>query len=109
VIADDDWCCLNEWDGLCQEAFDEISDACADMGCPPGEMADCNGNCFPISWLGDGECDSGQWSYNGNPIVLNCEELNWDNGDCDPSGACSVTPPACVLSDMTAYAIVIAD
>src|SRR5690606_9779523 len=28
VILDDDWCCFNEWDDICQEAFDEISNAC---------------------------------------------------------------------------------
>ncbi len=39
--------------------------------------------CGPEGWLGDGYCDDGQYSYNGNPIYFNCEEFNNDNGDCD--------------------------
>lgn len=57
---------------------------CTDCGfeCAAGEIEDCNGNCAPAEWLGDGECDEGQWSYNGVPIFLNCAGLNNDNGDC---------------------------
>ena len=25
--------------------------------CPTGEIEDCNGNCAPEAWLGDGLCD----------------------------------------------------
>ncbi|MCP4873069.1 MAG: hypothetical protein GY898_30625 [Proteobacteria bacterium] len=47
------------------------------------EGEDCNGNCFPLTWLGDNDCDEGQWEYpEGTPIVLNCAELNFDDGDC---------------------------
>lgn len=60
--------------------------------CPDGEIEDCNGNCAPIEWLGDGECDDGAYEYDGVLIFFNCDELNCDNGDCDcgsePSGAC---------------------
>lgn len=55
--------------------------------CPAGQIQDCNGNCAPVSWLGDGECDAGQWMYAGIPINFSCAELNWDNGDCAPGGA----------------------
>jgi hypothetical protein len=55
--------------------------------CPAGLVADCNGNCGPILWWGDGECDWGQYMYNGVPINFSCAELNWDNGDCAPGGA----------------------
>lgn len=61
-------------------------------GCSAGETADCNGNCAPSIWLGDGECDAGQWMYAGIPIYFNCAELNWDNGDCQP------TAPTCCLA-----------
>ncbi len=54
-------------------------------GCPTGEMMDCNGNCFPSTWLGDGLCDDGTYDHNGVPIFLDCNVLNCDNGDCDPA------------------------
>ena len=52
-------------------------------GCPAGEIEDCNGNCCPESWVGDGYCDDGTYVWNGNPIYLNCAEHNNDGGDCD--------------------------
>ena len=72
-----------------------------------GEMVlDCDGNCAPVSWIGDGYCDDGAWAiypseeaynnyqdcvYNGGDdcgqyvvsINLWCEELNFDEGDCE--------------------------
>lgn len=53
-------------------------------GCPVGEIPDCNGNCAPDNWAGDGDCDLGQWSWGGNPIFLNCEAFDCDGGDCAP-------------------------
>ena len=50
--------------------------------CPAGEMEDCNGNCAPIAWLGDGNCDDGTQLYNGNLIDFNCGLLGDDGGDC---------------------------
>lgn len=51
--------------------------------CPPGEIEDCNGNCAPEEWLGDGFCDDGSFSHNGVAIFFNCDEFNNDEGDCD--------------------------
>ena len=34
-------------------------------------------------WLGDGWCDDGAYSYNGVPVYFDCEEFNWDEGDCE--------------------------
>ena len=54
-----------------------------------GEMIlDCDGNCSPTDWVGDGWCDDGAWAIydeEGNqvPINLYCAELNWDDGDCE--------------------------
>jgi hypothetical protein len=55
---------------------------------PEGMVLDCDGNCAPLSWVGDGFCDDGGWGiYNEEgeliPIYLWCEELNWDEGDCE--------------------------
>ena len=55
---------------------------------PDGMVLDCYGNCAPVEWLGDGFCDQGGWGIydeEGNliPVYLWCEDLNWDNGDCD--------------------------
>ena len=52
-------------------------------GCTPGLVEDCNGICGPESWIGDGYCDDGTYTYNGNPIYFNCEEFENDSGDCD--------------------------
>jgi hypothetical protein len=50
--------------------------------CASGEIADCNGNCCPADWVGDGYCDDGTYTYNGVPIFLNCDQYNNDGGDC---------------------------
>jgi len=50
--------------------------------CPPGEIPDCNGNCVPVEWIGDGFCDDGSFEHNGVPIFLNCPEYGNDGGDC---------------------------
>tara|TARA_Y100000593_G_scaffold87989_1_gene169476 strand:+ start:39 stop:941 length:903 start_codon:yes stop_codon:yes gene_type:complete len=54
-----------------------------------GDMVlDCDGNCSPISWIGDGFCDDGAYGIQdeeGNVIPINlwCEEFNFDEGDCE--------------------------
>jgi len=50
--------------------------------CPPGEIADCYGNCAPANWVGDGWCDDGSYSHNGNLIYFNCDNFGCDGGDC---------------------------
>jgi hypothetical protein len=56
-------------------------------GCPPGEVLDCNGNCAPAEWIGDGFCDNGAFEWEGNLIDLNCATLTNDGGDC--GGGCT--------------------
>ena len=56
-----------------------------DEGCGAGEVEDCNGNCAPSAWIGDGECDENTYEHEGNLIDFNCAEHNFDGGDCgDP-------------------------
>ena len=50
--------------------------------CDAGYIADCNGNCAPEYWLGDGLCDDGTYSIGGSDIYLDCEEFGFDGGDC---------------------------
>jgi len=50
--------------------------------CEAGYIADCNGNCAPESWIGDGLCDDGAYATGGFDIYLDCEELGFDGGDC---------------------------
>ena len=66
--------------------FDEGDCEAIDEGCTPGLIEDCNGICAPAGWLGDGFCDDGSYEYNGNPIFFNCEEFDFDNGDCTGQG-----------------------
>ena len=49
---------------------------------------DCDGNCTPESWVGDGWCDDGAYAIWGPgdeavPVNLMCTELQWDLGDCE--------------------------
>jgi hypothetical protein len=61
-------------------------DPCGGGGCPAGEIEDCNGNCCPDYWVGDGYCDDGTYSWNGVPIYLNCDQFDCDGGDCPDCG-----------------------
>jgi YVTN family beta-propeller protein len=55
--------------------------------CPPGEIPDCNGNCYLESWIGDGVCDDG---FNF-PSDFLCEEFNFDEEDCIGPGCTDPT------------------
>jgi len=46
-------------------------------------FVDCNGVPSPQNWLGDGYCDDGSYSWEGNPIHFDCEEFGYDGGDCE--------------------------
>ena len=58
--------------------------------CPPGEFADCAGECFPLSFvdlIGDLQCHNGWFVYqfedNTYPAPnFDCEEFDFDSGDC---------------------------
>jgi hypothetical protein len=88
----EDESCYYDYDVLgCMdsEATNYNADATYDDGscefpfsCDEGSIADCNGNCAPANWLGDGLCDDGSWSNGGNDIYFNCEEFDNDGGDC---------------------------
>jgi YVTN family beta-propeller protein len=52
--------------------------------CPPGEIQDCNGNCHPANWVGDGVCDNGI----DVPSDFMCIEFGWDGGDCPCTDDC---------------------
>jgi hypothetical protein len=76
--------------------FAGVGTACGDSpcGCPSGQVPDCNGNCAPASWIGDGICDDGSYTFNGVPIYFNCEEFDCDGGDCVCDDDPDPTPPA---------------
>ena len=44
----------------------------------------CNGNDVTgvETWIGDGFCDDGAYSWNGYDVYFNCPEFNFDDGDC---------------------------
>ena len=42
-------------------------------------FVDCNGTPSPENWLGDGFCDNGSYSWNGNLIFFDCEEFDYDS------------------------------
>ena len=49
-------------------------------------FVDCNGTDASgvVDWVGDGWCDNGAYTWNGNFIDFNCEEFDFDGGDCEP-------------------------
>ena len=49
-----------------------------EVSCPEGHRSDCRGLCVVDAWVGDGFCDD---PYEGHH--LNCEELEFDGGDCE--------------------------
>jgi len=66
-------------------------------GCGADEVEDCNDNCGPLEWVGDGYCDDETYEYEGNMIDFNCSEFSYDGGDCaggddDDAGGCSDHP-----------------
>ena len=72
-------------DGIDQDC-DGVDQTTSTGGCSSSEIADCNGNCAPSNWLGDGICDQGSYTYMGNAIYFNCANLSFDLGDCSSSG-----------------------
>lgn len=40
------------------------------LDCEEGELLDCNSNCGPQSWLGDGYCDDETYPYEGSYIDI---------------------------------------
>ena len=78
---------------MCEELQWDLGDCEAIIeDCTEGLIEDCNGICAPESWLGDGYCDDGSYSYNGNDIYFDCDEFNNDEGDCDVLGRTTRRP-----------------
>ena len=85
VVPINFYCEEMNWDeGDCEEQPE---------GCTTGLVEDCNDICGPESWIGDGYCDDGTYTYNGNPIYFNCEEFENDGGDCDGQARTIQTRP----------------
>ena len=84
----------SHWGGdycLCE---DTASPDCDEprYSCSSDEVKDCRGVCSPASWFGDGLCDERDRSeprrYKNSHDEwvephFNCEELEYDRGDCD--------------------------
>lgn len=66
-------------------------------------IRDCNGHCAPASWIGDGICDDGAYSYGGNDISFDCEQFAFDGGDCAPPSDPFRTPPNNGEPEQTPY------
>jgi hypothetical protein len=72
----------------CADGSDEDPALCDDA-CPPSQIPGCDEDlCLFIDWLGDGICDDN----------ANCEEHDWDGGDC-LSGGCPEGQLACIGGD----------
>ena len=70
----------------------EDDGSCDYIVCPEEWIPDCDGNCAPANWVGDGWCDDGNYSVT-NPLTNEtysvnfvCEEFDNDGGDCEGAG-----------------------
>jgi hypothetical protein len=57
--------------------FVSAAGSCAD----PDDIPDCNGDCYPASWVGDGYCDDNTSFAWGSPD-FDCSTFSFDDGDC---------------------------
>ncbi|MDP7040556.1 MAG: hypothetical protein QGI45_15465, partial [Myxococcota bacterium] len=80
------------------------------MSCPLGQLPDCQGNCvhadvLTLAW-GDGSCHSNLSSE----AHLNCNQYEWDGGDCcastcnDANGDCTATSLDCLDENACEFA-----
>ena len=73
----------SDGDTDCDDSDCAADAACQSSGgCASNQILDCNGNCGPVSWLGDMYCDDETYTYQGVYIDYNCVSLAYDNGDC---------------------------
>ena len=56
-----------------------------DSDCDAGDILDCENNCRPVSWRGDGQCDDGAFGALGGANFA-CQEHEFDAGDCGEDG-----------------------
>ena len=80
-------------DGTCEFNDCSVDYYVADYDAMASELygpliLDCDGNCGPDNWVGDGYCDNGTYGIYGIdgsviPINFYCESINWDEGDCE--------------------------
>ena len=118
ALAQDGACCLNggvcsstsqlvceifggQWQGAGTDCADIVCEDNCGGGCSPNEVYDCLGHCFPVSWIGDGTCDDGDYQWDTVNIYLNCEEFGWDGGDCPPPPHVPEAIGACRVESLT--------
>ena len=85
--------CPSSWNGAgdgCDCGCQFQDSDCGTVGCQPGEVEDCNGNCASEAWIGDGICDDGSRSWNGVSVRFDCSQFSDDGGDCY-----TPPPPGC--------------
>ena len=69
-------------DGIDQDCDGTDGPPAQTITCPTDEIPDCNGNCAPSDWIGDGYCDDGFGFWSNEFIYFDCPEFNNDGGDC---------------------------
>jgi hypothetical protein len=83
----DDGDCIGCGDGECGtgETLENCPEDCAPPTCADNEQLGCDWECYPKVWFGDDNCDP----------QFQCEEAEWDSGDCCPTGFIKGCDGAC--------------
>ena len=68
----------------------------SNLSCATGQIADCNGVCWPSVWVGDGFCDDGALYSWGDPDFFNCGLFPGETPDCVGDTDTAVTDTATV-------------
>ena len=93
-------CSLPPWPEYLSPCGTSAQEACCVCGggggedaCISGKIKDCNNNCCPESYIGDGFCDGEDMGYGCD---FSCATFSCDGGDCvDECGVCNGPGPPC--------------
>ena len=70
------WLLVESTSANCSSVWSDVVFEVPECTCASNEVEDCNGNCAPLSALGNGSCNS------SSSADFDCSDFSYDNGDC---------------------------